>query len=195
MYIEVDPTVNEQPLPNEAEQLERVRAVARQLETDFPWNGAPHAVAVSEMETIYLTWQGPLNTLRLAWLNASPDVAHWTYGLGGSLVLSRQTVTIETYPCQFNYQGPAISAQLDMCQRIGNYLHFNGGPGVRISTDAQLMSVLAAAGIPLQEWTQTIWLCERCDQPGATCSDFKCPSCQAAYEQFMLAPLAQLVEK
>jgi hypothetical protein len=193
MYIYVDPKVNEQPLSSEAEQLERVRTVAAQLESQFPWNGVPHKAEISEMQTIYLTWWGPLDLPRINWLNASTDIYHWTYSIGGSLVLPDQAVTIETYPCQFCYQGTSIPVQLDICQRIGNYLHLNGGPGIRITTDGQLRSILAAVGIPLEGWTRTIWLCDRCDQPGATQSDFKCPSCQVAYEQFMQAPLAQLI--
>lgn len=187
MYIVIDP-VGIKPTANEEEQVQHFLAIKQRIAQQFPGNGKLFSVTESEDgETLlYIDQWGPLDRTQEVWLNTSPDIDQWSSKRGGSLVLSGKTPTIATYPCRFDSRSDTREAHLDLTQRLGAYLRLRDrccGPEsvtAKPLCDEVLHVLLRQADIPLEGWTQTLWFCEWCDQPGATESDYLCLSCQAA---------------
>ena len=191
MYVEIDPSVNEKPVADEREQEQRVQAVAKRIALQFPAQNTTFTVSVSEVLTIYLNAWETLTSQQIQWLDTSPDVYGWSWEHGGFLTLPADAPTVNTYPCQFNYTNGSFRAHLALTQRSGNWLHVNNGRGITIASDTMLLHYLDKAGIPLIGWSQTSWFCDRCDQPGATESDFLCLACSAAKKRFMNEPFEE----
>ena len=195
MYILIDPAIALTPNSLEAEHKQDVVAAAKRIEQQFPANNKLFSVTVDSCaDLLYLDQWGPLDAQQVAWLNSSPDITRWSWERGGSLVLVNRTPTVTTFPCHFDYVAGTQVACLDLTLPVSPFFRWKDSTckaktvSASVPSDEVFHFLLKQAGIPLSGWTQTLWFCERCDQPKATESDCLCQACEAAQKQFMTKP-------
>ena len=201
MYILIDPTVSLTQGSLEAEHKQDVVAAAKRIEQQFPANNKLFSVSVDSCaELIYLDQWGPLDVQQVAWLKSSPDISSWSWERGGSLFFVQRIPTLNTFPRYFDYSDGTQVAHLNLTLGKGAFFRYEDSScGINdvatvVPSDEVLHFLLRQVGIPLSGWTQTLWMCERCDQPKATESDSLCRTCEVAQEQF-IAGSYQYIQK
>jgi hypothetical protein len=194
VIIEIDAEVNHQEL-DEKEYKRQLTALQERIEQDFPWNGVVHRVERNEdIETlIIVTLWNKLNREQVTWLNTNTEIANWTWDPAGFLTVPAVIPTISAYPCEFHYPTDGNQARLIVCRESGNLLQIKGKQADAVATDEVLYQLLGEGGIPLIGWTQTVWFCERCGNPGASSGYEKCPQCEQEYRAFMQAPMQDML--
>ena len=192
MYILIDPAIALTSSSHEDKRKQDVVASAKRIEEQFPANNKLFSITVDSCaELLYLDQWGPLDAQQVAWLNSSPDITSWSWERGGSLFLVQRVPTLKTFPCHYDYTAGTQVAHLDLTLGKGAFFRFEDSScGINdvstvVPSDEVFHFLLRQAGIPLSGWTQTLWMCERCDQPKATESDYLCSACEAAQKQFM----------
>ncbi len=189
--IEINP--DEQPHAYERE-VKRIAALVKQ---HINFQGMPHVVEEDSC-MIWLTTLIPLLEEQKTWLRTAPEIHGFCLHVvgGGQLTFEQKRPTTQIYPCVFS----APSDKTTSLERIigldglTSYLHVRGGKGIKIATDQELLEQPQHASLPLAGWQQTVWLCQRCGQPGARDSMSMCAACEAAYRIFMAIPFQEGLE-
>lgn len=178
MYIEVIVNIDARVLPTEQAQAQRLREVAAYLTQEFPAHGKQRVVDIVDDATIFIHQYGFVDNEQIHWLNMSDEVYDWSMHKGGVLTLPAEHPIVTPLPCYYTYQDEARTVRLDNdTQGMGTWLSINNRD-TQISSQAELLAHLSQATIPCIKWTRTIWLCEYCDQPGATTGRAFCPYCE-----------------
>jgi hypothetical protein len=178
MYAHITPTHEKE-----------VSLLIQRLQNEFPAKGKPVTVRKDD-PFLWLNFYGKFDKEQVKWLDKCKQIDDWSWGIGGMMTLHNQTVTVDTFPSEWEIKTGNRTAKFDIfpSETVGKYLDIDGGPAKKFVTDVELHAYLEAFNIPLVGWTQRITLCERCDGPGAGLGYSKCPDCEAALIAFMAAP-------
>ena len=178
MYIEAIANIDVRVLPTKQEQEQRLKEIATHLAQEFPANGQQQMVDIVDEITIFIHQYGPVNEEQVRWLNTSDEVYDWGWNPGGVLKLPAEHPLVTSLPCYYTYQDETRTVRLDNdTQGFGTWLTMNNRDTL-IHSQAELLTHLTQKDIPLTGWTQTVWFCKFCDQPGATVSNAFCLYCK-----------------